>query len=394
MSSTAPGLSLLDAVQTIAPIIRQNADRSERERRLSDETIQAMKRAGLFRMCTPRAAAGLEVDAMTALRVIEAVARIDASAGWNLFLSGTAINFFLWIPEEGFEEFLASGPDTLAAGAVNPPGKAIPVDGGYRMTGRWPFVSGCHSADWLLHTALLFDGDEPKRGEDGNPVQFLFAFPASQAEILDTWYTMGLCGTGSHDIVINDVFVPAKRVGTLGPIKALPKLLSGPLYRFTLWLPVASLAAVALGTARGAIDALLDLGAKKTPAYSASTVAGRASAQMQLGQAEAVLGAARSYLYESVAKAWGTASRGEMLTQRNKIDIQLAAAHALQSAAEVAHLVHQAAGASAIRREYAFERRFRDIHVLTQHAFASFNRFESVGKLLFGQPTDWPFLTL
>jgi indole-3-acetate monooxygenase len=394
MASTTPALSLIDAVHAIAPVIRENADRSERERRLSSETVDAMKRAGLFRMCTPRAAGGLEVDAMTAVRVVEEIARIDASAGWNLFLSGTAINFFLWIPEEGIEEFLAGGPDTLGAGAVNPPGKAIPVAGGYRMTGRWPFGSGCHSADWLLHTALLFDGDQPHRGEDGNPVQFLFAFPAAQAEILDTWHTMGLCGTGSHDIVINDLFVPANRVGTLGPITALPKVLNGPLYRFTLWLPVAALASVALGAARGTIDALLDLGAKKTPAYSTATVAGRSSAQMQLGRAEAVLGATRAYLYESVAKAWETASRGEMLTQRNKIDIQLAAAHALQSASEVAHLVHQAAGTSAIRRECAFERRFRDIHVITQHAFASFNRFESVGKLLFGEPTDWPFLTL
>jgi len=394
MASTALGLSLINAVQTIAPTIRQNADRSERERRLSDETVRAMKQAGFFRMCSPRAIGGLEVDPMTAINVIEEVARIDASAGWNLFLSGTALNVFLWIPEEGIEEILAGGPDTLGAGAVSPPGKAIPADGGYRMTGRWPFASGCHSADWLLHTALVFDGDEPRRGEDGNPVQFVFAFPASEGEILDTWYTMGLCGTGSHDIAVHDLFVPARRVAPLGPIKTLPKPLDGPLYRFTVWLPVAALASVALGAARGSIDALIDLAGKKTPAYSASTVAGRSSAQMQVGRAESVLGAARAYLYDSVTKAWETACRGEMLTQRNKIDLQLAAAHALQSGADVAQLVHQAAGASAIRRENAFERRFRDIHTLTQHAFAGFNRFESVGKLLFGQPTDWPFLTL
>jgi alkylation response protein AidB-like acyl-CoA dehydrogenase len=394
MASNAPALSLLDAVQSIAPIIREHADRSERERRLSDETVQAMKRAGLYRMCIPRSAGGLEVDPMTALRAVEAVARIDASAGWNLFLSGTAINFFLWIPQEGIEEFLAGGPDTLAAGAVNPPGKAIPVDGGYRITGRWPFSSGCHSADWLIHTALVFDGDQPRRGEDGNPVQLLFVIPASQAEILDTWTTMGLWGTGSHDVAIHDLFVPAKRAGALGPITTPPPILDGPLYRFTHWVPVAALTAVGLGAARGAIDALLDLGARKTPAYSPSTVAGRSSAQMQLGKAEAILGAARAYLFDSVAKAWETASAGQMLTQRNKIDIQLAAAHAAQSSAEVAQLVHQAAGTSSIRREQPFERRFRDINVLTQHAFSSFNRFESVGKLLFGQPTDWPFLTL
>lgn len=394
MATTAVGLSLLEAVKGIAPIIRENAAVSERERRLSDQTVDAMKRAGFFRMCKPRAFGGMDVDPMTAIRVYEEVSRIDMSAGWNLFLSSSGINFCNWIPDEGLEEFLAGDPDSILGGAVYPPGKAIQVDGGYRITGRWPFASGCHHAAWFLETAFIFDGEEQRRNEDGIPVQLLFLFPAAEAEILDTWYTMGMCGTGSHDIAIKDLFVPSRRVGLLAPLENLPKTLAGPLYRMTFWFPVPSLAAPALGNARAAIDALVDLGTRKTPAYTQSTVAARPAAQMQLGQAEAMLGAARAYLYESVEAGWQAAQQGRFLNQREKITIQLATSHAIHTSAKVVELVHQAAGTTAIRQEHPFERYFRDAHVITQHAFASMNRFESAGKLLFGQETDWPFLNM
>ena len=394
MATTATAASLIEAVKGIAPIISEHADRSEREHRLADETVDAMKRAGFFRMCKPRSHGGLEVDPITAIRVIEEVGRIDVSAAWNLFLSSTGVPFYQWIPAKGVEEYLSGDPDSIIAGAVFPPGMAIPVEGGYRITGRWPFCSGCQHADWLIETALIYDGEEPRRGEDGNPLQAIFSLPAADVRILDTWNTIGMCGTGSHDVVVADCFVPASRFGLLGPVKELREPLSGPLYRFGHWLAVASLPSVGLGCARGALDALLDLGSRKTPAYGASTLARRPSAQAQLGRAEALLGAARAYLFETVSRVYDTACRGEMPASREKIDIQLAASHAVESAAEVVNLVHQAAGTSAIRRDQPFERRFRDIHTLTQHAFTSINRYESVGRMLFGQPTDWPFLAL
>jgi len=267
------------------------------------------------------------------------------------------------------------------------------VDGGYRVTGRWPFGSGCQNAAWLLETANVYDGDQP-RLRDGVPVQILFVIPAAEAEIVDTWHTMGMCATGSHDIAIHDRFVPAHRAGFLGPLEKLPKPLDGPLYRLAMWLPVASLAAPALGISRAAIDSLIELGANKTPAYARSTVAARPAAQMQLGEAEAMLGAARAYVYASLESAWRRVQQGQFLTQAEKIAIQLSSSYAIQSAAKIVQSVHQAAGSSAIRRGQPFERYFRDVHVITQHAFGSMNRFESVGKLLFGQESDWPFFSM
>jgi alkylation response protein AidB-like acyl-CoA dehydrogenase len=159
MATTAVGLSLLEAVKEIAPVIRENAARSERDRRLTGETVEAMKRAGVFRMCKPRAFGGMEVDAMTAMRVYEEISRIDVSAGWNLIISSAGANFGSWIPEEGLEEFLAGDPDRIVAGAVFPPGKAVPVDGGYRVTGRWPFASGCQHASWFIGPAHVSEGE-------------------------------------------------------------------------------------------------------------------------------------------------------------------------------------------------------------------------------------------
>ncbi|PWU07475.1 MAG: hydroxylase [Terriglobia bacterium] len=394
MATTAVGISLLDAVARIAPILREKAAEAERERRLSKEAVEAMKSAGLYRMCKPRAFGGLEVDAITAMRVMEEVSRLDSAAGWNLQISTGGGSFGAWLPAEGGKELFGGHPDDVLAGALAPPGKAVPADGGYRVTGRWPFASGCHHASWLFGSALVMEGGEPRKDEKGNPTQLLIAFPASDVKILDTWHTMGMRGTGSNDIAVEDVFVPERRAAVIAPLAKLPEAFSGPLYRMTVWFPVAGLAAPALGTARAAIDDLLDLGRKKTPSYLRSTVGERPVAQFQVGQAEALLGAARAYLYEALQEAWDTALEGRMLSQQQKIKVQLATSHAIRSAADAVDLVHQAAGTSGIREEQRFERYFRDIHVMTQHAFGSVNRIESAGKLLFGQPTDWAFFEM
>jgi alkylation response protein AidB-like acyl-CoA dehydrogenase len=396
MATTAIGISLLEAVKGIAPVIRENAAASEHDRRLSTQTVRAMQEAQLYRMCKPRAYGGLEVDAMTALRVFEEVARLHTAAAWNLQISVAGFSFGSWFSEEGASELLALHADARLSGAFAPPGRAVPADGGYTVTGRWGFGSGGHSADWFIGGCLIYDGGgkEPRKDDNGRPIQVMTLFPAADVSIPDSWHTMGMCGTGSHDFVVDGVFVPQRRAAELRPLSALPPSCSSPIYYLGLWFLVAALGPPALGTARAAIDALMELGRKKTPNYTMATVAERPVAQMQLARAEALVGAARAYLYEAVEEAWATASQGQFLEQAQKIKIQLATCHAVRSAADAIELVHAAAGTSAIREEQPFERHFRDIHVITQHAFSSAARFESAGKLLFGQTTDWPFLNL
>jgi alkylation response protein AidB-like acyl-CoA dehydrogenase len=334
------------------------------------------------------------MDPVSAMQVMEEVAHLDSATGWNLQLSTGIVPFFAWFPDEGVEEVWRDRPDLILGGTLFPPGTAEPVEGGYRVSGRWPFVSGCHHASWFLGPALIMDGTQPRRGEDGNPVQIVVVYRAEEAEILDTWHTIGMRGTGSHDVVATDVFVPARRTTVLAPLAKPANGFQGPLYRLTIWTAVAALAAPALGIARAAISELIDLSRRKTPNYTQTSLCERPIVQTQAAEAEALVCAARAYLHDSVRQAWETALQGQIIDREQKINIQLAASFAMEASAKAVRLVHTAAGTSSIRLEHSFEKHFRDVHVLTQHAFASANRYESVGKLLLGLETDWPFFVL
>jgi indole-3-acetate monooxygenase len=391
---TATALSLIESVGGIAPIIREHAAGNERNRSLAPPVVEAMKGAGLFRMWTPRAFGGSEMDPVSVMQVVEEVSRLDSAAGWNLQLSTGIVPFFAWFPDDGVEDVWCESPDVILGGTLFPPGTAVPVEGGYRVSGRWPFVSGCHHASWFLGPALIMEGSEARRGDDGNPVQIVVVYRAGEAEILDTWYTIGMRGTGSHDVTTKDVFVPTRRTTVLAPLTKPAKGFEGPLYRLTIWTAVAALAAPALGIAHAAIDALIDLSRSKTPNYTQTTLRERPVIQSQAAEAEALVCAARAYLHESLRHAWESALQGQMISREQKINIQLSASFAMQASANAVRLVHTAAGTSAIRLEHPFEKHFRDVHVLTQHAFASASRYESVGKLLFGLEADWPFFAL
>jgi len=238
------------------------------------------------------------------------------------------------------------------------------------------------------------DHGQPRVGELGEPIQIVVAYPAKEADILDTWHTVGMRGTGSHDVVAKDVFIPERRTALLAPLTRPGQAFQGPLYRLTIWPSIATLAPPALGMARAAIDALLDLAKTKTPNYTRTSLRERPTVQAQVARAEALLGAGRAYLHESLREGWETAVQGQMLSLEQKMKIQLATTYAIRAAADAVDLVHEAAGTTAIRNEHRFQQHFRDVHVITQHAFASTSRYESVGKLLFGLETDWTFFAL
>jgi alkylation response protein AidB-like acyl-CoA dehydrogenase len=242
--------------------------------------------------------------------------------------------------------------------------------------------------------AHVFDDSEPRLGEDGAPFTLLTACPSHEAQILDTWHTLGMCGTGSHDVVMTDVFVPERRTAPLVPLEKPGTAYRGPLYRFTVWASVAALAPIATGIARAMIDELLDLANTKTPSYSVNTLRDRSVVQSQVAQAEAKLGGARAYLYETLQQVWDGAIQGQTITPQQKVRVQLAATHAVVSSAEAVDLMHAASGASGIRNERRFQRHFRDVHTITQHGFISASRYESAGQLLLGLNTDWPFFAL
>lgn len=380
---------MLGAVEEIAPILREHRTANEHQHHLMEPVVDAMTGVGLYRLWIPKAYGGIEADPVTGFQVLEAVACVDSAAAWNLGLSIGAAPFANLFPN-GVDEFF-SAPKGILAGAFNPPGKAFAVDGRYRVTSRTPFVSGCQNAEWIVGPTMIVDGNDVRRTESGAPEMLAFFYPSSDAEIIDHWDTLGMCGTGSHDVALHDVFVPEHRTGPLMPWAASPKGLEGPLYRYSIWPAVAALAPVAFGIARSAIGDLVDLATTKTPAYTPSPLCERAVAQAQVAEAQAKLGAARAYLHESFREFWEEAEQGHALPQTQKDKIQLASTYGVQTAAEAVELVHKASGTSGMRRERDFERHFRDIHSITQHAFTSAGRYQSVGRSKFGLASDWPF---
>jgi len=386
--------ALVESVARLEPILREHAAEAETRRRLSDAAAAAMKEAGLYRMWIPRAYGGLEVDPITALRVLEEVARIDSAAAWNLAISIDTALFAVYLGERGASEVYGGG-DAVLASPLFPPGEAVPVEGGFRVNGRASFASGCHHCDWLCLTALVVEHGTARARAEGGPEIWLMALRSGDFEIVDhSWNTVGMRGTGSHDVAVRDAFVPRHRAGPfVAPEsrQSLPKGFEGPLYRCTVWPALAALSSIALGVARAAIDELVALATKKTPAYTASPLSQRSVAQSQAAQAEAKLGAARAYVYEALREVFDNAVAGQLVGMQHKMKVELAAIHAEIAAVEAVDLVHAAAGSSGIREERGFERHFRDVHVVTQHAFFSPSRYESVGKLMFGLESDWGF---
>jgi indole-3-acetate monooxygenase len=216
--------------------------------------------------------------------------------------------------------------------------------------------------------------------------------PADQVTILDTWHTLGMRGTGSNDVVVTDRFVPERHTAVAAALQKPGKAYQGPLYRLTVWVPIALGAPPALGMARAALDDLLALAHAKTPSYTGTSLGQRHVVQRQVAEAEAILAAGRAYLYTTFQESWEAAQQGAEIPLAQKLHMQLATSHAVASAAKVVELVHAAAGTSSIRNEYPFQRYFRDVHTITQHAFVSASRYESVGAHMLGVPSDWDFL--
>ena len=383
---------LLDKVKAIAPTLRSHAAEAETARRVSQPVVDAMRQAGLYRMARPTAFGGLELDPVSMFRVVEEVARHDSAAGWTLQLSLAVESCLAWLPDAGAAEILEGHPEVIFGASFTPTGgQAIPVAGGYRLTGQWPFVSGAHDVRWFLFQPRLMDGDQPRINAQGAPMQIWAFLPAQHATILDTWHTMGMRGTGSHDVAVTDVFVPERHTAPLVPLERPGTAYQGPLYRLTIWPPIALLAPPALGVARAALDDLLALARAKTPSYTGSTLSARQVVQRQVAEAEATLGAGRAYLYTTFQATWEAAVQGTAITLEQKLQMQLATTHANVAAAKTVDLVHAAAGTSAIRNEYRFQQYFRDAHTMTQHAFSSASRYESVRALMLGKESDWGF---
>ena len=380
--------NLLDAVERIGPIITAHSDEADKERRLSRPVRDAMADAGLFRLLTPRSLGGSELPPLDYARVLEAVSSYDSAAGWSLANPLAFAYRCAWLPDDGAEEIMGSGHDVLIAASINPPIKAVPVEGGYRLTGRAPFVSNCHDATWFGVSAIVMDGEKPLLREDGKPETILAYMPMETCDIIETWSVMGMRGTGSDDVEVSDLFVPSHRTFGLPAGAQRGSHYQSPLYRFP-FLGMA-VGGVALAIARNAIDEVSALAQGKTPLTSKTLLRDKASTQWKIAQAEAAVRSARALRNETIDQVWESTVAGNTPTLGQRADLLLSTVNAVSSSVAAVEMMFQVAGTSGFQDDSPLQRHFRDIQVLKQHAYASEARYQSFGEVFLGLTSDFP----
>ncbi len=382
---------LLNEVERIRPTLEDHSEVAEAERCLPDAVYDAMIDAGLFRTLAPKTLGGLEIHPVDHYRVIEAIARIESTAAWNLNQSAAVAAFVPWMPREGGEEVYAKGPDTIFAGGFFPPGPSVRVEGGWRVTARSAFASGCNRAHWFIVSMLEVEEDSSKFDPNTEDPPMIAAYvPRDEVDLIDTWHTVGMRGTFSADVSVDDVFVPDHRVGFVDSPHARPPAFSGRLYGLWPWAAIQGEVAVSLGIASAAIEKLVELATRKTPSYGRTQLRDREMAQHNAAKATARVDASRALLDASISEAYAEVERDGHYCEATKIRCQLAACFGAEACAQAVDLVHQVTGMTAVRVEHGIERHHRDIHVLTQHTYKGYSRYEDVGKLMFGlPPTFW-----
>ena len=380
----------IDRARALAPLIVAEADAGERERRVTDTLMDALHDAKMFRLLLPRPLDGAELDPVTFVRVIEAIAKADGSTAWCLCqAAGCAMTAAYLSPERARAIF--GPPRAVLAWGPGPDARAVAVDGGYRITGTWSFASGSPHATWLGGYCPIFEADGGRRRRsDGTPDGRTMLFPATSVTVQDTWHVVGLRATGSNTHTASELFVPHEfSVSRDDPAE---RRHTGPLYCFPSGSLYASgFAGVALGIARTMMEEFVDLARDKTPRAWRGKLRENAVIQSQVAQGEAKLRAARGLLLSSLQEIWRSVGRVGDLTVDQRMLIRLAATFAIHQAQEVVDTVYHAAGATAVFQSGAFERRFRDIHTVTQQLQGRQLHFETVGQYLLGLEPDLTF---
>jgi alkylation response protein AidB-like acyl-CoA dehydrogenase len=375
--------SHLETARKLVPMVRASADETEAARELPRPLFEAMADAGLFHLALPRAVGGAEIDLPTYVQVIEEIGKADASTGWVLNQCAIFCTYAARMPRD-VARTIWSTPRSVVSNTPAPSAQAIVVPGGYRVTGRQGFSTGCRHASWVAAHGQVIENGEPRKVNGQPDTRYLFV-PVAEAELLDTWHVRGMRGTGTHHFAVNDVFVPASlSVHSV----AAPLLEDAPLYRIPRTLCFASGdGAIALAVARSCLETFGELAGAKTPRATPMLLREQPTVQLTVGRAEAELRSGRAFLMESVRELWAAATAGA-ITLDHRATLRLAATHAIRLSVQIVEALYHAAGATAVYEDHLLQRHFQDIHVISQHLQGRLAHYELVGRHWLGLPID------
>ena len=378
----------VEAARQLGPLIQSYAAEIEATRELPRALFEALADAGLFHMVVHRAAGGDEIDFPTYLDIIEEVGKADASVAWCVNQAASFATYAPCMPlDVATRIFQGRGVVGNTPAAT---GTAVVVPGGYRVTGKHGFGTGCRHASWMASRAQVVEDGVPRLRADGSPEIRYLMLPAQDAQILDTWDVRGLRGTGTHHWTVDDVFV--REEYTFSPDDS-PGPAYAPIYRIPRQILAAcGDAATALGVARSCLDLFVELAKTKQAANTGSLLREEALVQFDVGHAEADLRSSRAFLRETVRELWAEIAATNAITLEQKALLRLASVHAIRLSAGVVDAMYNAAGATAVQKSHPIQRHFQDIHVITQHMQSRRSHYELVGKVLLGMEPRSSFL--
>ncbi|MEO8652013.1 MAG: acyl-CoA dehydrogenase family protein [Hyphomicrobiaceae bacterium] len=387
--TTGPGADPVARAQSVVETLRAAAGRIEAERALPPDVVAALHKAKLFRLMLPRSLGGDEAHLKTLAQTIEIIAEADASTAWCLGqAAGCAMSAAYLKPDVAQRLFGAA--DAVLAWGAGIQGRAVTVDGGYRVTGKWTFASGCANATLLGGHSYVFNADgTPRLGPDGRHLDRTALFVKSKAKIHDVWHTLGLRGTASYTYEITDLFVPEEE--TIDRDKAREREAPGDVFIFpTTYAYATAFSALMLGIAQGMVRDLTALAATKTPRGAPSSLIENAVFQSQLAVLEARLRSLRAYLHTTIDEVWDKAIAARDLRLVEKANLKLASTYVITEGVDIATEAYHAAGQSAIFPIHPFERRLRDAHSASQQLQGRPANFITIGRVFLGLPPDSP----
>jgi alkylation response protein AidB-like acyl-CoA dehydrogenase len=379
----------VQAAVALQPMLRDYHEEIEREQRLPKAVVEQLHAAGFYRLVIPHALGGLQADPLTFLRVVERLSEGVGSVGWNVANNSIGQLITLGLPDEGVHEIYAHGADTVIAGtAVQGGGQAVPVAGGYRVSGRWQFGSGCQESAWMLGSFQVLDNGQPRRSPEGAPLYWRGVFSRAQAQVVEgSWDVSGMRGTGSFDWTVKDVFLPERRtmVHAGAPLDNQWKRWPGITYALPAqaWVgPHHS--AVITGIARAGIEALIQLAGGKTPRGRTGLLRDNPQVQDAVGRADAILNAGRVYRNAMIAEIWQTIAAGQETTVEQRARCRLAAVYAADSARQAMDLMYRHGGSTSFQRSSRLAECWRDLHVVGQTVTVAPEWYPIGGRIYLG----------
>ena len=383
--------AVLNRARAVATVLADATGEIERQRALTPDVLAAMHEAELFRLTLPRRHNGAELPLPALAQVAEIIAGADASAGWCLGQAFGCAMSAAFMDETAAQQVFGAKNAVLAWGA-GLQGKMTATDGGYLVSGTWRFASGSHHATWLGGHSKVFEADgSPRQAANGRQANRTALFPREQAEMADDWHVMGLRGTRSEGYTVENLFVPAAL--TVDRETPAERQVDSTLFHFPTTAVYASVfSSVALGIAQSAFDDLLELGLAKKARAARTAMKESPIFQSELAKLEAQLGSARAYKHVILSEVWQTVDDTRDLTMTDRARIRLATTYAINEAVSVVEQIYRLAGSTAIFDNEPFERRFRDIHAVSQQVQGRASNYETVGRFMLGEGADTIFM--